>query len=466
MIGSKNSHASEAELPHNTKELALSFLSAMNTQSYDSIFKLAEKSIAQPNLDRLPTERYASYLSAESMFHGELKHHSLKMAEYSDGTQYIEALVNSKNTQLWYRLLLSMNDAPPYKITRMRLRATEQPEHLKRKNKLTEKQATAKFAGYIDRLSALGTFSGAVLLSKGDSVLLEKSAGLASKRFNIANNIDTRFNLGSMNKMFTSLTVLQLIEQGKIKLTSTLDKVLNIKGEMPHFKEIQIQHLLSHTSGMGRLDCKKADNSVVISLSQCLKKLQKVKLNFEPGTSYRYSNDGMMVLGLVIEKLTGVTYDNAIKSAVFDNAAMENTACLDLQFPVENAAIGYSYYAKRNTWRNNLFIHDKKGGPAGGCYSSVRDLLKFSKALTSHKFVNEELTQKALSARTELGSDRYGFGISKRNGKRVVGHNGAFLGVSSQLNIHLDSDYTIIVLANHSFASDPVVAKFNELFEL
>jgi len=450
-----------------SKLMADKLLHAMSSNNYDTIKHFTLTNLSQETLDQVGRDMYTNYLSAESHFHGSLRFHSIEMVDSREGTINSQVTVKSKNTDLWYQISLSVTQSKPHKISSIRIETTENTT-LASVPILTEQVAVEQLEKYIDTLSESGVFSGSVMITKGNNVLIEKAAGQASKRFSSNNTIQTRFNLGSMNKMFTSIAILKLVETGKISLTDDINKLLKIKGKATGFEKIQLQHLLSHSSGVGRIDCDKGDISIVNDWQTCMTKIIDMTLNFTSGSRFSYSNDGMFILGLIIEQTTGKTYDQYTQEVVLTPAKMTRTANLDLQFPVENAAIGYSFYGKQNTWRNNLFIHDKKGGPAGGGYSTVGDLNKFASALLSYKLLSKAMTDKAITAKTEFGASQYGFGFGvwQQNGKRVIGHNGAFPGVSSQLNIHLDSDYVISVLSNHSFGANPIIAKIDQLFNL
>lgn len=451
----------------NSQTLVEKLLKTMNSGDYTHMKHFVQSHIAPSTLARISAHQYANYLAAESHFHGTLSFHSIEFIESSAQAVTTHTLVQSANTQLWYRMEMSVTQRKPFKMTRMRLRATQAP-NAKTANATSEKDAVMQLSQYIDNLTNSETFSGAVLIAKGDNILMAKATGLASKRFNTANDLSTRFNLGSMNKMFTSIGILRLVAQNKLKLSDKVTTLLKITPEDSQLANIEIQHLLSHTSGIGGFNCDKGEVSIVQNKANCLLKLQSAQVNFTPGSRYRYSNDGMFVLGLVIEQISGQTYDDFIGQQVYQPAGMYETAQLDLQFPVENAAIGYSFYGAAQSWRNNLFIHDKKGGPAGGGYSTVSDLHRFALALTNNQLLSTQMTQRALTANTQFGANNYGYGfiIRNRNGKKVVGHNGAFPGVSAQLDIHLDSGMIVAVLSNHSFGADPIIEKINQLFGL
>ncbi len=148
---------------------------------------------------------------------------------------------------------------------------------------------------------------------------------------------------------------------------------------------------------------------------------------------------------------------------------MINSDCYEMDRPVPNLAIGYS---KDNSgesppWTNNYYKHVIKGGPAGGGFSTVEDLLRFDQALRSHKLLDPEHTEMVWSAKPELNSPEYGFGFGVYGGpgNRIVGHGGGFSGISSNLDMFLDSGYTAAVMSNYDRGAIPVQNKIRELLE-
>ncbi|GLX78762.1 hypothetical protein tinsulaeT_21020 [Thalassotalea insulae] len=447
------------------KDITLQLVEAINSKSYQQQREFVEKYIDADTLARVGgVNSYADYLAAESHFHGGFHFDSIAFVDEDATPLRADAYLTSENTQFAYRTELTFSEQLPMQITRLRFRA--EPEQVAAKDKPTTDNAVNLLRQYLQHLSANEAFSGSVMVTKNNKAILKYSSGLASKRFDIKNNIETRFNLASMNKMFTAVTILKLVADGQLSLTDPMVKYLPLNTDDKQLKKIQIRHLLSHTSGIGSVNCEQGQNSIVESWQDCMQTLAKVTMNFSPGSQYRYSNDGMLVLGLIIEKLTHQTYYQAINTHVFAPAGMHNTECLDLQYPVKNAAIGYDYHGVAKQWRNNLFIHEKRGGPAGGCYSSAPDMMKFVEALLKHQLLDDEMLSQAFSAQVALGAENYGLGFTVRsvNGQKVVGHSGAFPGVSTHLDINLDSRFSIVILSNHSFAARPVLAKFQQLF--
>ena len=331
---------------------------------------------------------------------------------------------------------------------------------------LADGQAAAVLAEHVNRLAAADAFSGAVLLAKDGAPFFEDAWGMASLRYGVPNRADTRFNLGSMNKMFTGVAVAQLVERGLLRFEDTVaERFPDYTG--PGADRITIHQLLTHTSGLGdyfnaRYEQRKASLRAV---GDFLPLFQDDPLRFEPGARVAYSNAGMLLAGAIIERVTGQDYFSYVREHVYDVAGMPDTDAYAMDEPVPNLAIGYTHIDERNRFRagprrSNLFLHVVKGGPAGGGFSTVRDLLAFDRALRGHRLLRAETTATVLTGKavTERGAEaRYAYGFVEQvaAGERIVGHSGGFAGINGRLDICLDSGYTVAVLANY----DPPAAE-------
>ncbi len=309
---------------------------------------------------------------------------------------------------------------------------------------------------FINRLVREGRFSGTVLLAKEGKTLFKKAYGLASRRFNVKNKNDTKFNLGSMNKMFTSVSIAQLVELGKLSYEDNVGKYLGpewVKTETG--QKVKIKHLLSHTSGLGSYFNNKFMESSRLKFRSVNDYKQLVSgetLAFEPGTRWSYSNTGMLLLGAVIEKITQQSYFDYVKEYIFIPAGMLNTDSYEMDSPVPNLAIGYLKPRGSTEVKNNIFMHVVKGGPAGGGFSTAEDLLKFDTALRTNKLLKQESRELLTTAKPDLQSLEYGygFGIKKYGNDTRVGHTGGFPGIRAVLDMFMESGYTIIVLSNYT----------------
>ncbi|MGM0880759.1 MAG: serine hydrolase domain-containing protein [Bacillota bacterium] len=316
----------------------------------------------------------------------------------------------------------------------------------------------AELHSYIENLAAEDKFSGAVLVAKHGEVLYKKAFGMASKGYAIPNKTDTKFNLGSLNKSFTAVAIMKLAEEGLLDVNDLIGKYL------PHFppelaNKVTIHHLLTHTSGAGLYwnDKFKASFTSLKTINDYIPLFIEDPLLFEPGTKWAYSNSGYIILGAIIESVTGKDYFEFVKDNVYLPANMTNSDSYDLEFDVPNLAIGYTRLGtdEGGPWRNNVFLHVVKGGPAGGGYSTVEDLLQFDIALRTNKLLSPEWTTLATSDKFKsFGPDmqmQYGYGFMdvSMHGERIIGHNGGFPGVSALLNMYLNSGYTLAVLSNY-----------------
>ena len=242
-----------------------------------------------------------------------------------------------------------------------------------------------------------------MLVAQGNDIIYEHACGKASKRFPSPIDIDTKFNIGSLNKMFTAVAVTQLVEEGLIGLDDPLSDHLGPSWFPPDVAGgATIHQLLTHTSGLG--DCfnesfEAASRRRFRKVSDFRELIATDTLSFEPGTDWAYSNSGYVLLGAVIESVTGQDYFDYMREHVYGPAGMGDTDCFDMDCPVENLAIGYARSADCQAgWKNNYFDHVIRGGPAGGGFSTAPDLHRFTVALASGTLVSGELLSRMWAA--------------------------------------------------------------------
>jgi CubicO group peptidase (beta-lactamase class C family) len=167
----------------------------------------------------------------------------------------------------------------------------------------------------------------------------------------------------------------------------------------------------------------------------------------------------------VIEKVTGGSYYDYVREHIYRPAGMINSDCYELDLVTPNLALGYEkeYTDSGVRFRNNLFEHVIRGGPAGGGYSTVEDLLRFDMALRSNKLVGADYVKLLLSPKPDLNSPDYGYGFQIDRERKIAGHGGGFPGISSNLDMFLESGYTAVVMSNYGQGSRPVSGKMQEL---
>src|SRR5918998_2869513 len=202
----------------------------------------------------------------------------------------------------------------------------------------------ARIDEYMSRTAQFRQFNGAVLVAENGKVIYKKGLGMANMEWNVANDVDTKFRLGSITKQFTSMLVLQLVEQGKIKLDGKLSEYL------PDYRKdvgekVTIHHLLTHTSGIPSYTSAPGFFENVsrnpYKVADFVKTYASGNLEFEPGSKYSYNNSGYFLLGAIIERVTGKTYEQALKENILDPVGMKDTGYDRHDRVIRKRAAGY-----------------------------------------------------------------------------------------------------------------------------
>ena len=417
---------------------------------------------------------------------GGLKLHSVT----SSSEHEIEVLVQTKNDGRWLNFKMRVDSKPPYAADEIGVQPASAPSAASSNDStkaadstktapaakpVAEAEIPSALASYLDDLAKQDKFSGVVLVAKNGKPVFEKAYGLANKSKNIPINNETKFNLGSMNKMFTAVAIAQLAEAGKLSFTDTVGKHLPDYPNKDVASRVTIHQLLTHTSGLGsywnaRFDAKKAS---IKTVSDYLSLFADEPLSLEPGKRFQYSNSGFIVLGAIIEKVSGQSYYDYVREHIYKPAGMKNTDAYEMTAETPNLAMGYTTEKENGSSggprRENVSSRPNKGGPAGGGYSTVEDLLRFQIALTNHKLLSQKYTDLITTGKVDMGRAKYGYGFGEFviNGKRVFGHNGGAPGIASDLSIYPELGYTAVVMTNYDPPlMMPVVRKIGEMITL
>lgn len=318
--------------------------------------------------------------------------------------------------------------------------------------------ALEQLAGLLDELTASGDFSGVVLVAKDDEVMWTRAAGLADLDSETAIHTDSRFNLGSMGKMFTAVSILQLMDEGLVSLDGTIADYLPGYPNADVAAEITVEHLLTHTSGIvvdvfneefGLNPHQYRENADYLPL------FVDEPLQFTPGEQFGYSNAGYIILGLIIEEMTGQSYDDYVREHIFEPSGMLATRAEDVEDDFADLAVGYTTMDIVGNDTGVLSDHRSlmpgRGSAAGGAYSTAGDLHRFRNALFDHQLLNTESLELLLTGRVQIRDHvayALGFFDEVQSGERVVGHGGGAPGVCSSLSMYPDSGYTVVVLSN------------------
>jgi len=372
----------------------------------------------------------------------------------------VSVLVETKKGG-WFEMGFQFEEAAPHKFMGLRVeesdaspqqqggaqpRAQETPE-----TPLTEAEALALIEKRLNELIAADEISGAVLITKGAAPLLQKAFGLASREYNVPNRLDTKFNLGSINKIFTQIAIGQLVEQGKLSFDDKLGKHLPDYPNRDAAAKVTIRHLLDMASGIGDFfgpEFQDTPKDRLRSIKDFLPLFATKPLLFEPGTKQRYSNGGYIVLGAIIEKVSGQDYYEYVREHIFKPAGMQNSDWYEADIPTPNLATGYTREGMegRGARRTNIYMQPAKGSPAGGGHSTAEDMLKFALALQTGKLRLPDFKKTAAEGNqtSHTGKPAPFSGIGVAGG--APGINAFLIAAGADNN---SSPYTIIVMSNY-----------------
>jgi CubicO group peptidase (beta-lactamase class C family) len=248
--------------------------------------------------------------------------------------------------------------------------------------KKNDAELAAAVDAAVSALAARDAFSGVVLLARGGEPFFEKAWGVADRNTAVPNRIDTKFNVGSIGKAFTRAAVMDLVHAGRLSLDDTVHQHLP-EARIPSSDRMTVSQLLEMTSGLGDVFGQKYEATPkerLKTLSDFLPLFEGEKLKFEPGQGKAYSNAGYVLLGLIVEKISGRPYWDFARERVFSPAGMADTGPLGPNEVVPNRAIGYTK-TPEGTWKSNVFALPARASSAGGVHSTTRDLLRFVRAV-------------------------------------------------------------------------------------
>lgn len=342
-----------------------------------------------------------------------------------------------------------INDSDPEHL----VASTIGPGAVPRSAKLPIPELTKDLDAKLAELTRRDEFSGAVLIAKDGAPLWQKAYGMADRERKLPATVATRFRLGSMNKMFTSVAIAQLVDAGKLKFTDTLATVLPDYPNKEVAQKVTVHQLLTHTSGLADVfnDKFRQTKDNLHNLQHYLQLFVSEPLEFQPGVQMRYSNAGFIVLGLIVEKLSGESYYDYVQHHIYEKAAMTASGDVPKSERREDVAVGY--LKREGKLEPNWPTLPAIGSSAGGGDSTVGDLVKFATALRTNKLCSAATTDTITTGKVDPGPGfpgkyAYGFDDSRARGHRVVGHGGGAPGMNGVLNILWDEGYTVVALAN------------------
>jgi CubicO group peptidase (beta-lactamase class C family) len=433
-----------AQLPDTPAGRQLSgWLEAFNSGDRARIMQFLQANYPTRNID------------AEVAFRTQTGGFDFRKIEQSSPTS-ATGLVQERGGDTFARFTLEVEAAEPHRIIHLALQVVPRPPEFALPP-MTEAEVITALKAKLEKDVAEDRFAGAVLVGRvqdGRSrVVFGQAYGLADREKKIANTLDTRFRIGSMNKMFTATAILRLAQAGKLELNAPLGKYLPDYPNQNLASKVTIHHLLTHTGGTGDIFGPDFDahRLELRALNDYVELYGKRDLQFEPGSRWAYSNYGMLLLGVVIERVSGQSYYDYVADHIFKPAGMTGSGSEPEDVAVNGRSVGYMWPRGSASWATNTSTLPYRGTSAGGGYSTVNDLLKFGAALLGHELLDAEYTNLLITGKADTGGGRmyaYGFMDARKDGAGWVGHGGGAPGMNGELRINPTNGYVVAVLSN------------------
>ena len=337
--------------------------------------------------------------------------------------------------------------------------------HASESLKPDEAIALAALDGYAQGVTDAGQFAGVVLIARDGKILFEKAYGLRDENTEQLNTINTQFNLASAGKMFTAVAVLQQIAQGRLNLDTKVGEVLTDYPNKIFADNVTIRQLLTHTAGAGDIDLFEVGNSVnrekVKSVSDMVALHSTRAPAFKPGTEQAYGNFGHVVLGRIVEVLSGDDFESYLSKNIFIPAGMQHTVFVNCESYTDDMAVGYVTVGDKQ--QLNCATLPKRGFPAGGQVSTAKDMLLFVQALKAGKILPVALFAEAIKTQREfmgLGFFATGYGPGWPAREFRWGHGGNADGICTDVRTYPTTGSTYIVLSNRDAPACFAVSNF------
>lgn len=324
----------------------------------------------------------------------------------------------------------------------------------------------------LDRHHAGHDFSGAGLVRRGGTNIVHTAYGLAHRGFNVPNTVDTRFDIASITKIFTAAAIMQLVDAGEIALDTRVMPFIGVDGTAIS-DDVTVYHCLTHTSGIGDDADEEAGeeyedlfrdkpNYSIRETKDFLPQFVHKEPNFAPGEGVRYNNVAYVLLGLVIEKATGVPYRDYVRQNIFAKAGMTGADFCAMDGTCENLAEGYKRIEHEGgavEWRKNIYSYPPVGSPDGGATVTVADLDRFIRAIRNNELMSAQASEKLMSPHvkqrdTVTGTSLWNgfafeFELDRHGNILHVGKDGINAGVCAYARYYPGTDMTCILLSNN-----------------
>jgi CubicO group peptidase (beta-lactamase class C family) len=443
-----------AEQRREVEALGAVLIDAANATDEAVRQKLISSAWSAATLARDGSDRLSGQLKGLARLYPGLRFERAEMTEFRHDAgvrRYLHVYARRPGDKLWRDVQVQLDSGPPVRLDKI-VFVAEVTEPIALPNgDITSASTLAWLNDDVDRLVREHDLSAALLVARGEGVILERYVGFADSARARPVGPDTIFNLASASKMFTALAIAKLVSDGKLRYGRTIAEFFPDFPDQAHLEKTTIGHLLSHTSGIGEYWTAETASAVraATSTRDMLPLVEKAGIRFAPGTQFEYSNSNFILAGLILEQVTGLSYEEAIDRLIVTPLGLTKTGPFRTTDPTR--AIAEPLYRLENGW--GVRPRGVRGTAAGGWFSTPRDMLRIVRAIRDGRIVPPPALAEMLVSRTkdlpDSGTD-YGYGFILENGGGTPswGHGGIAPGVNSEIRYFPGPDITLVLFGN------------------
>ncbi len=450
---SSTSASSRGELPDTVQGRCVrAYVAAFNSGDDDSMRGFFGEYLAASSLERVPMERR---LALTHRLREDVGGLALRAVQEVTAENVSVVLAGSDGRLFLFGFRFEPDE--PHGLLGIRVEPAGEQDLAPPPPPMTLEGALAAVQEAVSSAVAADEFSGTVLVARGGEPVLRRAWGLACREFEVPNRVDTRYNLGSINKLFTKVAIGQLVQAGVLSFDDTIASILPDYPNTEVARTVTVRHLLEMTSGIGDIFGESYDATPKDRFrhnSDYLPLFAAEEARFAPGERFGYSNGSYIVLGEIVAASSGEDYYDYVRRHVFEPAGMADSSWYEADDPVPGVAFGYT----RNwgpggppepTRRRNIYSLPARGSAAGGGYATVDDLLAFTKALLADRLLSPAYTDWFLSGREwgEIREDQAPDPAVRNQGG--IGFAGGAPGINSMLDVDLERGFTVVVMGNY-----------------
>ena len=436
------------------------FIKAVNSDSETEQKEIISKIFSKSTLNETGIDRLLAFVKKMHSEYAPLTYHHSEVLSFDmlEGKSYILHLFAKKKDDVrWKDFQWRLDAAPPHKLNTIGFIA-DVSEPVSLPNGSIEQKSTLDWLdNYIKTLNNEYDLYGSILIAKGNDIIFEKYFGFENPFKKIPVTDKTLFNIASGGKMFTALCIAKLVEMKKLGYDDKITQYLNGFTDNSKADKITIHHLLSHTSGVAEYWSGQNDKAFYSAknLNDHLRLVYKSGFDVDAGTVYQYCNSNFILLGAIIEKVTGKTFFDVVQEFIFNPADMKTSGYFNQT--EKNLALPLIRNSDNGEWVEPVQRNkESKGTSAGGAYSNAKEILKFSLALKNNQIVSRNTFLNMISAKNKSVKEPmdfdygYGFILSRSGQETSYGHGGTAGGVNFEFQYFPSSDITLVLFCNQN----------------